>query len=196
MSTPRTYSMTRRARTVEQTRTRVLDATVALHAERLSADIALDDVAGRAGVSVQTVLRHFGSRAGLVDAAFEHARRSVVEERQAPVGDLNAAVRVLVDHYEARGDGVLVLLAQERTEELVHRITDGGRTLHRAWVEEVFAPHLSQDPDPEELTDLLVVATDVYAWKLLRRDRGLSRDRTESRIRHLVGALVDTRTRQ
>lgn len=190
MNTTRPYTMTARARSVEQTRTRILDATVALHGERLASGIALDDVAGRAGVSVQTVLRHFGSRAGLVDAAFEHGRRAVQEERQAPVGDVGAAVRVLVDHYEARGDGVLVMLAQEQTEELVRRITDGGRRVHRAWVQEVFAPQLAGHRDPDGLTDLLVVATDVYAWKLLRRDRVLSRERTETLLRHLVDALL------
>lgn len=192
MNTTRAYTMTARARSVEETRTRILDATVALHSERLAADIALDDVAGRAGVSVQTVLRHFGSRAGLVDAAFEHGSRQVQEERRAPVGDVGGAVRVLVDHYEARGDGVLVLLGQEQHAEQVRRITDHGRQAHRTWVEEVFAPYLAERPDSDELTDLLVVATDVYTWKLLRRDRGLSRDHTESRMRRLVGVLLST----
>ena len=194
MNTTRPYTMTARARSVEETRTRILDATVGLHSERLGADIALDDVAGRAGVSVQTVLRHFGSRAGLVDAAFEHGRRVILEERRAPVGDVRTAVRVLVDHYEARGDGVLVLLGQEQHQEQVRRITDHGRQAHRTWVEEVFAPYLAERSDAEELTDLLIVATDVYAWKLLRRDRGLSRDRTESRMRRLVGALLSDNT--
>lgn len=190
MNTARTYTMTARARSVEQTRTRILDGTVDLHGERLAADIGLDDVAARAGVSVQTVLRHFGSRAGLVDAAFEHGLRDVREERQAPVGDVDAAVHALVEHYETRGDGVLVMLAQEQGQELVRRITDSGRKVHREWVEEVFHPYLAEHPDTDELTDLLVVATDVYAWKLLRRDRGLSRRRTESRIRTMVRALL------
>lgn len=194
MNTSRTYTMTARARSVEQTRTRILEATVDLHRERLATEIALDDVASRAGVSVQTVLRHFGNRAGLEDAAFEHAQRAVQDERRAPVGDVDAAVHVLVDHYELRGDGVLVMLAQERTQESARRITDVGRALHRRWVEEVFAPFLGATPDPDQLTDLLVVATDVYTWKLLRRDRGLSRDRTESRIRRLVGALLSDTT--
>lgn len=189
MNTARTYTMTARARSVEQTRTRILDATVALHLERLAGDISLDQVAERAGVSVQTVLRHFGSRADLVDAAIDHAQAEVVEERRTPVGDVEAAVHVLMDHYEARGDGVVVLLAQEGTEQLARRITERGRTLHRAWVEEVFAPFLDR-PDPDEVVDLLVVATDVYAWKLLRRDRGLSRDSTEARITRLVSTVL------
>jgi AcrR family transcriptional regulator len=190
MNTSRPYTMTARARSVERTRGRILDATIELHSERLASDIALDHIADRAGVSVQTVLRHFGSRADLVEAAFAHGRQAVEEERRAPVGDVDAAVHVLVDHYETRGDGVLVLLAQEQTEDLARRVTDRGREMHRAWVEEVFAPYLADSADPGQLVDLLVVATDVYAWKLLRRDRGLSRDGTEARIKHLVSALL------
>jgi hypothetical protein len=40
------------------------------------------------------------------------------------------------------------------------------------------------------IVDLLVVATDVYAWKLLRRDAGHSRDKTEHSMRHLVDAIL------
>jgi hypothetical protein len=62
--------------------------------------------------------------------------------------------------------------------------------MHRAWVEEVFAPFLDGTHDADALVDLLVVATDVYAWKLLRRDRGLSRSSTEARLKQLVGAVL------
>jgi len=192
MKSTRGYTMTHRARAVGETRQRILDASVALHAERLVADISLEGVAGRAGVSVQTVLRHFGSRTGLVEASVEHAREAVVAERRTPVGDVAAAVRTIVDHYERRGDGVLVMLAQEPHQELMARVTADGRRLHRAWVEEVFAPHLDAAADRATLTDLLVVATDVYTWKLLRRDRGLARDLTENRIHLLVRSLLGT----
>lgn len=185
--------MTTRARGVEETRRRILDAVVALHAERRAADIALDDIAARAGVSVQTVLRHFGSRAGLVEAAVPHAEREVRAEREAPVGDVDRAVAVVVDHYEQRGDGVLLMLAQEDHEPVMARVTDRGRRLHREWVADVFAPYLPEAGERREaLVDLLAVATDVYTWKQLRRDRGLGRAAAEKRIRHLVGSLLTT----
>ncbi|WP_191908001.1 TetR/AcrR family transcriptional regulator [Nocardioides cynanchi] len=190
MNTTRSYTMTARAVAVAETRARIIDACVALHGERPVTEIALDDVAGRAGVSVQTVLRHFGSRAGLEEASFEHAQQAVTDERRTPVGDVGAAVHVIVDHYERRGDQALLMLAQETHQDLMARITEQGKALHRAWVTEVFAPFLAAAEDAEELTDLLVVATDVYTWKLLRRDRRLSRERTESRIRRLVDALL------
>jgi AcrR family transcriptional regulator len=195
MNTTRPYTMTTRARSVQETRDRIVDACVDLHGERPVAEIGLDDIAARAGVSVQTVLRHFGNRAGLVEASFERAQQTVTDERRTPVGDVTAAVRVIVDHYEHRGDRALLMLAQEGHEALMRRITDAGKALHRAWVEEVFAPFLTHADDGEALADLLVVATDVYTWKLLRRDRALSRQRTEERMRRLVDALLFPPTR-
>jgi AcrR family transcriptional regulator len=190
MKTTRPYSMTTRARAVEATRDRIVDACVTLHGERPVTEIGLDDIAARAEVSVQTVLRHFGSRAGLEEASLARAQQDVTDERRTPVGDVPAAIRVIVDHYERRGDEALLMLAQESHQPLMRRITDTGKALHRAWVEEVFAPYLAEADDAEALTDLLVVATDVYTWKLLRRDRRLGRGRTERRMRHLVDALL------
>ena len=183
--------MTARAEAAERTRVAILDAAVQLVTTRLLADISLDDIAAEAGVSVQTVLRRFGSRAGLIDAATTHGGQEVVAERQAPVGDVRAAVQVVVAHYERRGDGVVLLLSQETTDPRVRRITDNGRGLHREWVETVFAPYLPAAPAARQaLVDLLAVATDVYTWKQLRRDLGLDRPTTEQRIRQLVSALT------
>jgi AcrR family transcriptional regulator len=191
MNVRRGYTMTARAQAVEATRTGILDALVELAMERLFTEIGLDDVAARAGVSVQTVLRHFGSRDALLDAGMRHAKESVVEERRAPRGDVSRAVSVIVDHYEQRGRAVLLMLAQEGSDPRVARITADGRSLHRAWVEDVFAPLLPTD-EPERAggVDLLVVATDVYTWKLLRLDRGLSRAQTRQRMHRLVGAVL------
>ena len=86
--------MTARARAVEETRGRILDAVLLLHEQRLSADISLADVADEAGVSVQTVLRHFGSREGLIDAAIERATADVEAERRSDPGDVAGAGEV------------------------------------------------------------------------------------------------------
>ena len=73
---------------------------------------------------------------------------------------------------------------------------DTGRRLHREQISELFAPQLAERPaaEREALLDLLVVATDVYTWKLLRRDRGLDRPTAEARVRLLIaGILTDHR---
>lgn len=188
----RAYTMRARASSVAETRRRILLAVQDLATESLDFDPTLDAVAARAGVSVQTLLRHFGNREGLFDAAVQAAAADVEQEREAPVGDVDAAVRVILDHYETRGDFVLRMLARELDDERIARITTMGREVHRDWVRTVFAPDLADlgRARRESRTDLLVIATDVYTWKLLRRDRALSRAETENRLGQLVRAVL------
>lgn len=188
MKTTRTYTMGARAEAVAETRQRIVDALFELGRERMLPDISLDEVAAAAGVSVQTILRHFQSRAGLTEATMDHAIARVSEERAAPVGDVDKAVAVIVEHYEDRGRTALLMLAQESSDLQVAELTRRGRVMHRTWVTDVFAPFIGpRDP----LIDLLVVATDVYTWKLLRIDRRYSRARTEQLIHRMVTSLLD-----
>jgi AcrR family transcriptional regulator len=193
MKTTRSYTMGARAEAVAETRRRIVEAFFDLGRERMFPDVSLDDVAAAAGVSVQTILRHFKSRAGLTEATMDHAIATVTEERHAPVGDVDAAVAVIVGHYEDRGQTALLMLAQESSDPQVAELTRRGRAMHRSWVSEVFAPFAGpRDP----LIDLLVVATDVYTWKLLRLDRRHSRARTEQLIHRMVTSLLEGARKQ
>ena len=189
MTSPRSYRMGARADAVAETRERILAASLALSSERMTVDITLDDVARRAGTTVQTVLRHFASRAGLLDATVEFGAGVILAERETPAGDVEGAVRTIIGHYELRGDLMVRLLAQE-DDPRIGLIVRRGRVEHREWVESTFTSVLG--PDSPETLDLLAVATDVFTWKLLRRDRELDRETTETRMLRLVHALVDT----
>ncbi len=190
VNTQRTYTMRARADAVARTRLQILDAAFAVWQEMPTAAMGLADVAERAGVTVRTVLRHFGSREGLLDALGTHALAEVTEERVSPAGDVAAAVATIVAHYELRGDRVMRMLEEERADATMAKQVARGREMHRKWVREVFAPQLARAGDAEELEDLLVVATDVYTWKLLRRDAGLSRARATERIHALIQRLL------
>lgn len=184
----RTYTQVTRAESTEQTRRAVLDAAQALFYERGEADPSLDRVAERAGVSTRTLLRHFGSKEGLLEAAIADAEAHVAASREAPPGDIREAVGRLVDHYEELGDAVVKRLADAERSPAVRRITEGGKRMHREWAEQVFAPSLEWLPDDERERRLAVLAsvTDVYVWMLLRRRYGLGRPETEAAIRGLV----------
>jgi AcrR family transcriptional regulator len=187
---PRGYTMRARAESKTQTRESILDAFIRLSEERLSVEIVLADVAERAGVSVQTVLRHFGNRQGLFEAALERQGEQVRAERSTPVGDAPAAVRTIVAFYDRMGEWSLRLQAQEHSDAPTRRLVQAGRRIHREWVEEVFAPQLRGRRDRRELVDLLVVATDVLTWKILRRDGGLDRKTTCRRMLRLVQGIT------
>ena len=91
-------------------------------------------------------------------------------------GDVAAAVRVVVGDYEEAGQQLMHMLGQEHRFPALSELLDIGRRGHRRWVRWAFAPQLAgrSRAGKTQLEDLLVVATDVYTWKLLRIDRGLS----------------------
>ena len=69
--TPRKYSMDKRKAAAEQTRQRILEATLALHSEKGIFGTSWQDIARRADVSVNTVYKHFPSLDELVPACGE-----------------------------------------------------------------------------------------------------------------------------
>jgi AcrR family transcriptional regulator len=187
----RTYRMDTRQQGVSATRAAVLRATADQVMAQHSLAITLSAVADQAGVTVKTVLRHFGSREALLDAAWSLLSREVAAERAIPANDPEAALANLVEHYERRGDLVLGLFAEERHDPRARRICDCGRMQHRQWVEEVFGAGLPLDgAQRSRLVDALVVATDLYSWKLLRRDRKLALDEVRDRISLLCNAVL------
>ncbi len=193
MKATRSYTMRARAEQAEQTRDRILESLIALATERPLAGCTLPAIADRAGVSVQTILRVFGSRDGLFDAALERSRAEVLAERPADPHDRRATITALVDHYEARGDGVLLLLGQESWDPFAALATSGGKRMHHDWVEAAFADGLDRVPRESrtEAVDLLVVATDLSAWKIWRRDLGRSRDETIERMLRLAASVTE-----
>ncbi len=185
--------MRARADAARSTRRAVIQAAIDLYYERPGPDSTLEQIAERAGVTVQTVLRHFGTRATLDEAARAEAVEQVRAERLAPAGDVDRALRALFVHYERRGRAVLALLAQEVLGGTLD--LSGGRAEHRRWVGEVWARQLARRTARRrvELIDQLVVATDVYTWKLLRLDRGLSRGAAQRRVKDMIIALLSAR---
>jgi AcrR family transcriptional regulator len=194
----RPYRQRARAESAAATAERILDAAETSFFERESGEVTLSEVAASSGVSVQTVLRRFGSREGLMTAAVARVAAKVSLQRGAAVpGDSAGAVAVLVDHYEELGDRVVRLLGESPRSGLARQLTKMGFAYHVEWCKRVFAPTLEQ-LQGEELarrTAQLVAATDVYIWKLLRRDQGLSREETERAMVELIEPLTAGRVK-
>ncbi|MBS1895013.1 MAG: TetR/AcrR family transcriptional regulator [Actinobacteria bacterium] len=188
--TPRTYKQTRRADATERTRAAILDAAQELFRADPQLDPSLEEVAARAGVSTRTVIRQFGSKEGLLEAAIAAGVEAAATTRHAEPGDVDGAVRAIATHYEAMGDDVMRWLALSDRLPFVRRITERGTETHHEWVEEVFAPDL--DGLPREARRVrraaLATATDVYVWHLLRRREGLGKEATREAMLALVEA--------
>ncbi len=190
----RPYRMVARAEAAATTGERILDAAVEVFWEVPTDQISLDEIARRAGVTVQTVIRRFGGREGLLAAGIQREAEKVGRQRdEASPGDPAGAVGVLVEHYEVYGGRVLKMLAEEGRIPALKAIADRGRQLHRDWCARVFARALARLRGLERQRRLaqFVAICDVYTWKLLRRDAGLSRRQTELAMTELLNPLLE-----
>jgi len=186
----RSYRQGARALAAAETHQRILASLMKRLEDTAYEDIRLEQVAADAGVTVQTVLRRFGSKEELLLASAKAFGEQILERRAAATGGTREAVSALVDDYEITGDVTIRLLAQERFEP-VRRVLALGRSAHRDWVERSFARALQGTARSlrEQRIAALIVATDVYTWKLLRRDQQRSRQATAAIVNEIVEAL-------
>ncbi|MGA2394947.1 MAG: TetR/AcrR family transcriptional regulator [Candidatus Lustribacter sp.] len=185
--------MTARRAAAAETKERIEAAAVALYRQGSLDDFTLDDVAERAQTTVQTVLRVFGSKENLVLAALRAMAAAGTPVRATPPGDVDAAVAAIYDVYETIGDLVIDQLADERRRPALKPALDAGRENHRDWVRQIFAAQLNarRGSARTQLFNILVVALDVYVWKLLRRDLALSRSAARAAVRTIIAGVID-----
>ena len=176
------------------TRERILDAAWELFSTRWYDEVTVRQIAASAGVAVQTVVNHFATKeavfAELVNRLASAGTFIAHRDRVAP-GDLRAAAAAVVADYEAYGDPTVRMLALEERSAALREAAAIGRAAHRAWCERTFPAALAgrRGAAHERRLDLLVVATDVFTWKLLRRDHGRSRAQTVAAVLELLEAL-------
>jgi len=180
-SSLRPYRQTARAEAAAETADRILSAFMARMERFWFDESRMEDVAKDAGVTVQTIIRRFGGKDGLLAAGQALMERDIMNARQVPRGDWARAIDAIVAEYEMLGGQMIRLLAQEHRHAPIKATTDLGRAQHREWVGTVFAPRLDAMPAQERrhAHDKLVIALDVYVWKLIRID--MQRSLTELR---------------
>jgi AcrR family transcriptional regulator len=192
MNPPRQYLMSTRADAVASTRERIVAAATSLFIEQAYEDVTLAAIAAAAGVSHQTVLNHFESKEGVVLGVAEALKGQTVTARHAAKpGDVAAAVGALVGEYEWMGDAnVRWAVTADRFEGLA-AILDDARVGHQDWIVAMFGDDMPTSPVARRRAVLALHAvTDVYTWKLLRRDLGQSRKETEKIMAGLVVGVL------
>jgi AcrR family transcriptional regulator len=184
--------MTARAEAAEATRRAILDAAIAAFGHLPFDRVTLNDVAAQSGVTVQTVIRRFGSKDQLFEAVVEREGTRILATRAVPeAADLRTALDALLDHYEKDGDVVLHLIAQEHHYDQIGEVVRRGRRVHREWVQRHCGKVLAgcSGLERERRTHAAIVATDLSTWKLLRRDLNLDRDEVAATMLELLTGL-------
>lgn len=187
----RAYRGTAQAEVAALTRQRIIEAALHLFEAEWFEQVSLQRVAERASVTVQTILRHFASKEGLLFAVAAVVRETTLSERaDVSTGDIEAGVAYLVEHYERVGDRMIRLLAQEERYPPLKELMNEGRAIHHAWVTRVFSPAMPTPAERERLVPQLIAVCDVYVWKLLRRDGGLSVEQYRAALHDMVTAIL------
>jgi AcrR family transcriptional regulator len=174
---PRRYDRSGRDAAMARTRARIVDAIVALHAERGAGDTSYADIAARADVAIPTVYKHFPSLETMFAACVGH-----VSERAPPLApELFAGLTGAADRLAALARA---LAARHRYFQpwlrwrahapaqlaVHHRRMDEAL---RMAVRQAVAPAFTGEPPPA-LIGLLATLLDFRAWQMLAVDHGLS----------------------
>ncbi|MEQ1884176.1 MAG: TetR/AcrR family transcriptional regulator [Bryobacteraceae bacterium] len=190
----RAYHQEARAQQTEANIQGIVDATVALvRSARRVSEITLDHIAERCGLTVRTILRRFGSRDGLMALAFTQIQSEIDGSKvRTPAGDIDSALKSLLSQYEEMGDLNIRALEEEDQIPQLHEMLQFGRASHREWLRSTFGPHLAGKgaEEQEQWLTTYYAATEVYLWKVLRRDLGLDRDQTAATFRRLVDGVM------
>lgn len=188
--------MTSRAADAERTGDRIVDAMLERFTVLEYANIRLEDVAADAGVTVQTVIRRFGSKAGLMLTTVQRELGAIMANRAAIAGaSPRETVEALAQHYEKYGRLILKVYSEASVVEGLPEVAKAGREYHVGWCRSAFAGHLQPlaDAQREERRMAEIIAVcDSRTWYILRVDCGLSIDQTTAAIFDLLAPVLAT----
>jgi AcrR family transcriptional regulator len=193
ISSRRPYKKVARELSQQRTREALLDAADEEFDEGRWRRSSLDALAAKAGVTKQTLLRHFGSKDGLLLQALARGAVQVLDQRfSAPVGDVSGAVENLLDHYEAFGRRGLRIGTWQEGPAVLAKLERVARQVHYDWVDYAFAPWLQSlegDARARRRTALIALC-DVHTWWLLSHDLGLARPAVGATLTEAIERLL------
>lgn len=186
----RPYRSELRESQAEETRARILDATLRVMRTGL-ASLSVPAVAREAGVSVPTVYRHFRTKAELLDAVYPHVERRSGMDRivgARSLDELRPMIHAIVEHLDELDDATRALMASPGAAEVRHA-TMPTRYERVARLTDNVAPKLAR-ADRDRLTRLLVVLTASASLRMWRDHLGLSADEVADEIDWIVRTAI------
>jgi AcrR family transcriptional regulator len=188
----RGYTKVARAEAEERTRMALLEAADEAFLSGPWERVSLEAIARAAGVTKQTLLRHFGSKDGLLEQTLLHAFAEVGEQRfGVPTNDIGGAVDNLLDHYEIRGGRAMRSSNLDADGPLAH-LGRRARGFHYDWVEHAFGAWLAAARPTERgrLRAALIAVCDVQTWWILSHDLGLPRTDVRATLLLTISRLL------
>ncbi|MBV9196839.1 MAG: TetR/AcrR family transcriptional regulator [Solirubrobacterales bacterium] len=190
----RQYRQVARAEGRQRTREALLDAAEHEFFAGQFENVSLEDLAARAGVTKQTLLRHFSTKEGLLEASALRGRDRIAAQRfSAAPGDIAAAVDTLLEHYEQDGERSLAIGALEGRDGVLGDLVAHAKRLHYDWVEHAFAPQLARlrGRARARRRAALIALCDVHVWRLLAHDLRLPRAEVRRTVIESIERLLE-----
>jgi AcrR family transcriptional regulator len=186
----RAYRSELREEQTEDTRARILDATMRVMATGL-ASLSVPAVAREAGVSVPTIYRHFRTKAELLAAVYPHAARragldAVADPRS--LDELGPMIRALLERLDNLDDLSRAAMASPVASE-VRSATMPTRLQRIRRLADSIEPKLRQ-ADRDRITRLLAVLMTSSSLRMWRDHLGLSVDEVAKEIDWIVRAAI------
>jgi AcrR family transcriptional regulator len=189
---PRKYDMSNRSAAVDETRRRIVEATMALHDAQGVRATSFQDIADRAGVALGTVYRHFPTLDELIPACGEQAMarlalpdaaacREVFAGTRSREERLRRLVRETFGIYE-RGAAMVEAV---RVEGEVHPMIAAAHVEIEAALDRLVSRAVA-DRSGRRLARALV---DVRVWRALA-EQGITGDKAVS----TVAEMLESRT--
>jgi AcrR family transcriptional regulator len=188
----RQYTMRARADSARATHQRILEAAEEQFLSRWYDEVTLEQVAEKAGVSKQTVLRRFGSKEALFAAVADDLAQQVQDHRnQVPVGDVERAAAVLTADHERTGLSSTRLEAMQERFPSLAPILEQGRARRKAWIERTLNGVLPPKSNKSYRRRLAMAmdVTSAQTWKVLRHDLRLGRKEAERAVYELLQGI-------
>jgi AcrR family transcriptional regulator len=192
----REYRSELRAEQVEETRTRILDATLRVMAGGV-ATVSIPAVAREAGVSVPTVYRHFGTKSGLLKALYPHLMPRVGMYDIAPprsIAEFRTAIRAIFERLDAADDLARVAMASPAAWEARSATMPDRLRFSRTFVATI-APELAK-VDQDRIARVVVILTMSSALRTWRDHLGASADDAADDVEWAIRSLIAASSRR
>jgi len=186
----RAYRSDLREEQTEETRARILDATMRVLATGL-ASLSVPAVAREAGVSVPTIYRHFRTKAELLAALYPHvARRLGLDAIADPrsLDELRPMIRALVERLDSLDDASRAAMASPAASEVRHATMPTRYERLRRLADSI-EPKLRKS-DRDRITRLIAVVTASSSLRMWRDHLGLSVDEVAEEVDWIVRAAI------
>jgi AcrR family transcriptional regulator len=193
---PRSYNSEKRKQLESELRQRIVEATVALHAEKGASATSYKDIAKRADVAIPTVYKNFPDLSGLFYACTRHAaalaptqseemfiRASSLHQRVAALVHTRCKVHAYFNPWlKWGGDRVI--------PEFISLLKEDNAQTKRL-ILKAFAPAYPNGKIPKELLSMSLLLLGHHAWASLQTEDVITQKQIETYITNSICKIIN-----